>query len=716
MMSIITLSRLSSWRLPYSAFKNLIFRQLDIPSPAVAITPNYITVNSPENTTGTSPQAMASPSMQLIRQRFRQDQSNLFLLGQFKEFFIRCGKEDRMAMIDYMHDFWIHTFVTAKYWGRGPLLWTFDMIAELTLSPSVIPSSAPATPTSGFAPSPLSSHDEATFLPTPSQHCRWAIHVSKKHLYVSIEEDKMATNSNHPLEKPWSLAERNGHSFPQSMQQSITENTFTSLSPEDLPVSNSLIAESLRTDPSSLQLESLRFAIMAGNRELVESILENGVEDPGFMESLKDFYPYHLAATYLDGGNTCCYLLDTLLCYIEYKYPVATNYENIEGHTVLDSLIISIIRSHTRVSPRDVSSSFINTHVYPGEEKDACGRWDADSPAIRQLFQRGKYRVPFNWKHPFCHSSVQAVCHSMMKLFPPGSYIPHINRVSGLFIRHCVSCGAKLSLGTLHLIVVLAYLLADSGIQGETLFGAVAMLVCLLRLGANVSLQAEVSFDEILGLTSATGCHHAKLDADSFMQTVPAATVDRWSPECQIGWHCMRGILQLAKSGKIHHPNTITSAQSGSGDPFDSMDVDGDEGEDSDGGDDASTMSTATCLLEGYYHKKNDFPCGNPQLGLIWAIIQAEILTYRKIEYSDPWVSDNFSMGALRKWLRGESVELEMSFVQRDMLQEHTICGWFEDSFPVCTAEDATKQHIMNMDMNRDLYNRTSFLAQGQFN
>ncbi|PTB57423.1 hypothetical protein M431DRAFT_547714 [Trichoderma harzianum CBS 226.95] len=607
--------------------------------------------NSPD-TTGKSPLAMASPSMQLIRQRFRQDLSNLLLQGQLKELFIKCSEEDRIVLTDYMHEFWIHTFVTAKYWGRGPLLWTIDMIIELTLSPSVIPSSAATTPAICFAPSPLPPHDEAAFLPTPSQHCRWVIHVTHQQQYASKEEDKMTTKSSHPLEEPWSLAERNNHSFPQSIQQSITESTFTSLSPEHLPVSNSLIAESLRTVPSSLQLESLRFAIMAGNIE----------------SSLKEVYPYHLAASYLDGGNTCCSLLTTLLECIEDVYPVAKNYEDIMGHTVLDSLTISIIRSHTRVRPREVSSNFIDTDAYPGEERDACGRWDVDFPAIRRLFQRGKYRVPFNWKHPFCHSSVQAVCHNMMRIFSPGDYIPHINRFSGLFIRHCVSCGTKLSLGTLHLIVVLAYHLANSGVQGETLFGAMAMLVCLLRLGANVSLQAEVSFDEILGLTSATRCHHAKLDADGFMQTVPAATVDGWSPECQIGWHCMRGILQLAKSGKIHRPSTITSAQSDSGDPFDSMVIDGD---------DVSTVhgSTASCQLVLTYHQYSSFPCGNPQLGLIWAAIQAEMLTYRKIEDLDSWISDNFSMGALKKWLRGESVELEMPFVQRDMLQAHTICG-----------------------------------------
>lgn len=562
------------------------------------------------------------------------------------------------------------------------------MITAKTLDSSAISSSAAANPEFLYEFSPKSSDNEATTTFSPTQICSWVIHVQDK------------TPSDDVLRVPWPLAELKGRSFPQLIQNSITESTFTSLSPEDLPVSNSLIAESLRKDPSSLYLESLRFAIMAGNTDLVESLIDEGLKEPRFIEALKEIYPYHLAAGYLDGSDTCCCMLRAISVSFEVYYPIAQNYEDAAGHTILDSLIISVMRSHTRVSPRDVSSYFIDKDVYPGEERDICGRWDADSPAVRQLFQRGKYRIPLNWKHPFCHNSLQAVCHCITSIFYPGSYVPHINRLSGLFIRHCVTCGTKLSLGTLHLIVVLAYHLADSGIQGETLFGAVAMLVYLLRLGADVSLKAEVSFDEILGVAFLSECHHANLDADGFMQTVPSATLDRWSSECQIGWHCMRGILQLAKYGKIHHLFIEVGEQSGSGDQFNTTDINDDDCEDNNESDNASTTSITSCPL--YHNNRQDptFPCGNSQLGLIWALVQAEMLTYRKIEDLGAWISDNFSMSALKNWLQGEAVGLEMPFVQKDMLREHTICGWFDDAefFVSPTPYEVTKQHILNYD------------------
>ncbi|QYS94297.1 hypothetical protein H0G86_001637 [Trichoderma simmonsii] len=623
------------------------------------------------------------------------------------------------GLINYLHEFWIQTFVTAKYWGRGPLLWTKEMITDMTLDSSVISSSAHAAPEVVFSFSPKSSDNETTTILMPKQKCGWLVHAEDEALSDDL------------LKIPWPLAKLDGRSFPQLMLESITESTFTSRSPEDLPVSNSLIAESLRKDPSSLYLESLRFAIMAGNYDLVESLIEEGMKEPRFIESLMEIYPYHLAAGYLCGSNPCCLMFDILNKYIGDHYPIAQTYDDAAGHTVLDSLIISIIRSHTRVSPRDVSPYFIDRDLYPGEEKDVCGRWDADSPAVRQLFQRGKYRIPLNWKHPFCHTSVQAVYHCSLEIFFPGSYVPHINRLSGLFIRHCATCGAKLSLGTLHLIVVLAYHLADSGILGETLFGAVAMSVCLLRLGANASFKAEVSFDEILGVAFLNECHHANLDACDFMQTVPSATLDRWSPECQIGWHCMHGVLRLAKYGKIRRLNTEAGGHPGPGDQFDIMDVDndanddsgdsddndgsGESGESGDGGDsdssdgsdddgesennnDISTTSTSSCWLEEFHCSSSSLPCGNPQLGLIWAAVQAEVLTYRKTKDLDPWISDYFSMVGLKRWLQGESVELEMPFAQKDMLREHTICGWFVDAefFHIPTPYEVTKQHIMN--------------------
>ncbi|UKZ92299.1 uncharacterized protein TrAFT101_007259 [Trichoderma asperellum] len=663
---------LSAWNLPYAALIKSIVRQADKPSPFgdLSNTPGYITIKSPRDAIAVSPTAVPSPSTQLVQQTWTYNQSNLFLQGRFQELFINCKREDRIALTNYFHEFWIHTFVTAKYWGRGPLFWTKDMVSAMTDTSFANSGLTPVSPAD--RPTPLSSISHDGALLQPEQYCRWVIHVTEEHAVPGLWEDyQPPSNFDQNSWMPWPSGHQANRPLTHLMHESLTKSDFTSLSPDNLPISSSLISESISNDPRPLQLESFKFAIMAGNLELVESILGKARQEKDLNRYFMEIYPYHLAATYLDGGNTCCSLLAIIIRHFSGRYAIARNNEDSMGHTVFDCLIISILRSHTNVAPRDVSSGFVDMKRYPGEEKDVCGRWDADSPIIRQLFQRGSYRIPFGWKHPFCHSSVQAVCHNLIAIFFPGNYNPHIRHPSGLFVRLCGNCA--------------------SGVQGETLFGAVAVLVCLLRLGANIHDKTQVSIDDILGDSSADVCRHASMDADEFMQTIPLETIDLWRPECRTAWSCMLGIFRLAKSGKLHHINKSPPQNSEINEA--SNDEDDDEDEDE-------------CQLFEEHSNDSNFPCGNRQLGLIWAVTQAEMLTYRRILGVDPWISDNFSMDALRQWLDGESEEVQMPLVREEMLQNTTPCGWFVNHhFPFATATSATKQHIMNM----DVYHRTSF-------
>lgn len=57
------------------------------------------------------------------------------------------------------------------------------------------------------------------------------------------------------------------------------------------------------------------------------------------------------------------------------------------GHTVLDSLMASILKSHTSRVPGVVHTTFGNDQRFAGEEVDICGRWDADSDSIRHCWR-----------------------------------------------------------------------------------------------------------------------------------------------------------------------------------------------------------------------------------------------------------------------------------------------------------------------------------------
>jgi len=104
-----------------------------------------------------------------------------------------------------------------------------------------------------------------------------------------------------------------------------------------------------------------------------------------------------------------------------------------------------------------------------------------------------------------------------------------------LFVRRCGNCGLELKLGPLHTLVVVAFHLAHRGMPGETLFGALAILVCLLSLGADPSLRTMISVENILGHAEPGRCCHKLIDASDLMEAVPHDFVAQWTTDCRTG-------------------------------------------------------------------------------------------------------------------------------------------------------------------------------------
>ncbi|KAI1209519.1 uncharacterized protein F4807DRAFT_426984 [Annulohypoxylon truncatum] len=708
---------LSSWNLPYAAYAASLPQYPDEPSPfgTAGTTPNYLNIDSPEAVTPGGRAAGPSPNMQLIRQKATQTRSSLFLQGRYKDLLINCGREDRIQLINYLHDFHIHTFVTAKYWGKGPRAWTAEMIAALTLNGlSVFNPATPValspvgSPMSGISPS--ISHNKPERIEAPTMLCRWSIHVPNIQ-YMAIKEPETSAQDEFILNDPsswpqWRETELSNHSLPKSMLQSITTNAFTTSPSQDLPISMELVEQSLSKQPETLVAEAWKFAIMAGNAELLYQL---GEQDKP--REIDEIYPFHLAAAFLDGGHGCCTVIDELAYSLGGDHVFKHNINDL-GHTILDSLMVSILRSHTKVKPEKVSIGFSSPNRYPGEERDICGRWDADTPAVRKLFQHGHPRIPGPWKHPFCHTSVQAICHSVIGIF--GSPLsPDINTLSGLFLRRCSCCGLELKLGPLHTLVIVAYYLAHRGMRGETMFGPLAILVCLLRLGADASLSVTMSVEDIIGEGDPETCYHKKLDACDLMQEISQGEINRWPMDCQIGWSCILHTLYLAKRGKIRKKQEFERnfGQWVHQTPEEESDEEPEEAADTGSEHNRCTLETDTGYkgVHGIWLK---LPCGNPELGLLWATIQVELLTYRRVTDNAPWVSDNFSMGALKIWLTGESDDFSIPLVETKMMKEHSPCGWFPNSDFVCPiAQDVCEGYFMNM----DIYDRASMIERASF-
>ena len=507
------------------------------------------------------------------------------------------------------------------------------------------------------------------------------------------------------------------------------ESTFTSVAPEDLPISISAVSQSLEKDSTALEIDAWKFAIIAENVDLLQDMFNKNDEE--VPDSLVDIYPLHLAANYLNGGKSCCGVFSTLCYMLGPGYRFRNPVDGL-GHTVLDTLLIAVLRSHTAITPDQVSLQLGSSTRFSGEEKDICGRWDVDTPAVRELFQHGYARIPVGWKHPFCHTAVQAVCHATIGLF--GSPIhPKVNATNGLFVRRCAHCGTELKLGPLHAIVVTSFYLAEKGMVGETLFGPLAVLVCLLRLRADANFSVSVSADDILGVADPSRCNHVSQTARQLMEAVPPHAVSRWTAECQTGWRCLSQTLLLAEKGSIDKsytdrnprdvihefitPKPRPEARSPvfHNEYMGVENVDDDDDEDDEDNDD----DYECCQLDDDWQVHTTWvqiPGGNSDLGVLWAAIQAEILTYRRLKDNDPWISENFSMHALRRWLDGETDDFCTPLVKDGLMRPHTKCGWFmgEDFFcPI--AEEVCKTHFMNMDTDKEVHGRARFNYRPDF-
>ncbi|KAK1624826.1 hypothetical protein BDP81DRAFT_499980 [Colletotrichum phormii] len=676
------------WNLPYAAYRASLVRQDNHASPFShnPPTPQYLHVNSPDTSAGRGEISdILTPTSALIRRKTLLDRSSLLLQGRREEWLGGCNNNDRRTISDWLHDYWMHCFMTAKFWGVGPQEWTAGLISEVTTGSGVIGTPDALHSMSPFARVSILSPQETpiTENPRPTDLCRWVIH----------HEDT--------TEWPTSQTSR---SYQSSIQEAFTSSRFSAIAPNEVPISNEVIAEVISKSPKQLSLDSWAFAIMTGNLDLLGKLQHEAGSKPDL--DFAEIHPYHLAASFVDGGNVCCLVLCYLTKALSYSYPIALKNLDSNGHTVLDALMISVLRSHTDCLPVDVSTSFIHCTRFPGEEKDICGHWDADSPAIRHLHSSGQPRVPAQWKHAFCHSSVQAICHNIMAIFLSSS-APDINAFSGLFRRRCTSCGLEMQLGPLHTLVAVAFHLAENGKNGETLFGALACLVCLLALGADPAQVADLSVLDVFSSPDEGSCGHRPMTAMELAEEVPQEIIDDWTPSCQVGWRCLVLILRHATPspqgdspfGKFSNRVSVCQLP-GHDETWESENPNSHE----------DPVSYVYCAFHRSHGDYLNMAPINQNLGTLWAAIQTELHSYRKVTDLDPNISDHFQLSSLLKWLEEETDDFETPLLTEDMMQRHTPCGWFlgKQSLFGVMAPDMCSRYFMNM----DIWSRASFVEE----
>jgi hypothetical protein len=446
---------------------------------------------------------------------------------------------------------------------------------------------------------------------------------------------------------------------------------------------------------------------VARNEEVFWQLLPRAAQTT-FEES--GTYPFHLLTSFLDGSKTCCNLLDAALTNIAERSSIEKLYINNHGHTVLDNLMMVILKGHTNCRPVSVEYRFAKLKRFTREEVDICGRWDADSDCIRKLFAEGHATIHFEWKHMFCHTSVQAICHCIGRVFGP-VFAPDVDTPSGLFIKNCQACGMKLQLLPLHSLVLTTVHLARSGCPGENLFGMLGCLVCLIATGANPAAKAHISLDALLNRDSAVACSHKDLDPFQLAERVPDSLVAGWTEDVILGWQVFCSALRYARDKRRSRAKHLPRARERDDDfrifvePSDEEMFDGQESENQDS-DNQSDVYEEAC--SHFKRSTGNFYGESKVVGKLWAAVQTELATYRRLTEDDPWISENFDMRSLLEGLSNGGL-ISIGLVEKDMMAPFCQCGRFLDvSDEACPCVDEVcKKHFASLDSD---WSRTTYI------
>ncbi|KAL9608829.1 MAG: hypothetical protein Q9167_006347 [Letrouitia subvulpina] len=673
-----------NWNLPYGIMRSPNTTS-NVTSPAAISTPSDVVVATPSSNEIHSPRNAPSPLTRLHNSREAIHRAQMFIEGRYHELLRSMTREDKITMSKWLYQYWLYSFKTAKHWGSGPRSWDANKLGFVgNASRSSIPlADSPKDFVEGSQVAENSTRSIRR-MPKPSPLCHWSIHY---HCEITCNLPKSRTPTPDP--DPDMYDEKSWRPWPESWREppyqnrllrDLSTNDFSSINAESLPIDVSQVVKVAEKSEKELYVEAIGFSIMARNAELTSdgfARLVNKVEcTPVELDAMNLL---HLAATYLDGAKTCCTVFEALG---GHEVSLRTSTRNNLGHTIFDTLMITVLKSHSLAPPSTVDDNLRDEARFPGEEIDICGRWDADSDTYRSLVASGDLQVPAAWKHKFCHTSVQAVCHSIRWLEFYSREIQDtfiINSSTGLFVKHCMACGLKMEICPLHTVVLITVTLAAYGKEDEDLFGMVAVLLELLALGINPLESKEISipalFPEAPELMTLSGCQHQLLGPRELASSVPQSIIDKWSDAKRTGWQLFKQILSMSEV---------------------------------EWSDEEAEMPVVCMCMDLRIGHASYFGLNN-KLPLLYAMTKAELLTYRRLKESDPWVSHNFDMQAIVDCLSvGYNLREAIGLTGDDLIEEFCErCGRFmRERHRFCNAKDVMKSHFSNLED----WSRTTFL------
>ncbi|CAN9327724.1 unnamed protein product [Alternaria alternata] len=497
---------------------------------------------------------------------------------------------DSLTLSDWLYQYWFFCFKTAKHWGKGPRIWTAELLNFDQYLSAARPS-LPGTPQDMIHPSASYNNDEPML---PSDLCRWYIHVRQatyEEIPEEVYEPPAFAQPNSSDERTWTSWSPNEQpaSLQAHLRDALEHNDFSPTPATDLPVAIPQIAKAADEERSSeLLVEALGFSIMSRNvdqmLQISRQLRRKGI-DP------VSLHPIHLATSFLDGSKTCCDAI-FMLTAMYTGAKVHAMYLNEHGHTILDNLMIAIIKSHTSARPVDLDDNLRDVERFAGEEVDICGRWDADSPC------------------------------------------------------------------------------------------------------------ADVSVAALLSIDSFVECDHVELTAAELAEEIMALPAfGIWNTKIKTGWAVLTGILRRCEAAHVawaRKENLNPESHDCIAKPHGENEF---MGPTEHGEDDFMGSTEPHDMLQEMHFEDLHSTCftGEKNIGTLWSSVQAEFLSYRRLNDGLGWMSQYFSMESLREKLeKGE--HLVVGYTEHNLLKAHCACHSF-GCYPLALLSDAIDPNLANLDV-----------------
>ena len=416
----------------------------NVPSPfrtQMGNTPASLEMMTPPSLGSSPTNSIALPQVRgHLSQAVQDRRTKLFLEGKISELLGSMSNSERSSVklrrrgpqadlchsdvSRFLYSFWHYAFAAAQSWSPRSGSLTANELGSMNRSNAELKEQCTVIGSFGAI------HEiDPNMISISPQTCRWSIHMSNPFAVFAMTETEAARSTQE-------YAPAEGFPLGDQLRRILVEDVLPEASSSNLIVPLTTLASKTYHSNFDLIGETISFAIMGGNLSLLRSVLSqfrDVLDEILELDSGQDLRKVmddagvnlttllHLATSYLDGGNTCCLMLNALLA-AETPFDFADpHFINVAGHTLIDSLLLVILRSHTNVPLNTVDSQLGRSARYSGQEVDICGRWTATSDCYKTLLASGHTQIPWAWKHKFCRTSAQAICHSLrlMILFPP---------------------------------------------------------------------------------------------------------------------------------------------------------------------------------------------------------------------------------------------------------------------------------------------------------